>query len=100
VVRGARQSVEVEEMLDCQTAGIAAWGVGVDADTGCPPSIAVQLLRAGTITARGVIPPERAIPAAPFFAELERRGMRITRRRRRANQAYRQTSSIPNVRQR
>jgi hypothetical protein len=28
-----------------------------------------------------VLPPERVIPMAPFFAELERRGMRIERRR-------------------
>jgi len=83
VVRGVRAGAAVEELLDCRTAGIAAWGVGVDADTGCPPSIAVQLLRAGAITARGVVPPERAIPASPFFAELQKRGMRITRRRRR-----------------
>jgi saccharopine dehydrogenase-like NADP-dependent oxidoreductase len=79
VVRGARGGAEVEEVLDCHTAGIPDWGLGVDADTGCPPSIAVQLLRAGAIDARGVLPPERAIPAAPFFAELERRGMRIQR---------------------
>jgi saccharopine dehydrogenase-like NADP-dependent oxidoreductase len=79
VVRGARGGAEVEEVLDCQTAGIPDWGLGVDADTGCPPSIAVQLLRAGVIDARGVLPPEQAVPAAPFFAELERRGMRIER---------------------
>jgi saccharopine dehydrogenase-like NADP-dependent oxidoreductase len=81
VVRGAADGEERHEVLDCHTAGIPAWGVGVDADTGCPPSIAMQLLRAGVLTARGVVPPERAIPAEPFFAELARRGMRIHRRR-------------------
>jgi lysine 6-dehydrogenase len=83
VVRGARQGKDVEEVLDCRTRGIAAWGLGVDVDTGCPPSIAMQLLAAGLITARGVLPPERAIPVAPFFAELAKRGMRVHRRRAR-----------------
>jgi hypothetical protein len=43
----------------------------------------MQLLAAGVITARGVLPPERAIPVAPFFAELAKRGMRVHRRRTR-----------------
>ncbi len=81
IVRGTRAGEEVQEVLDCHTPGIAAWGVGVDVDTGCPPSIAMQLLHAGQITARGVLPPEQAIPTAPFFAALARRGMRIERRR-------------------
>jgi saccharopine dehydrogenase-like NADP-dependent oxidoreductase len=83
IVRGTRAGAEVEEVLDCHTPGIRAWGVGVDVDTGCPPSIAIQLLLAGVITARGVRPPEQAIPVAPFLAELARRGMRVRRRRRR-----------------
>ena len=83
VVRGAREGKDLEETLDCRTSGIAAWGLGVDVDTGCPPSIAMQLLAAGVITARGVLPPERAIPVAPFFAELAKRGMRVHRRRTR-----------------
>lgn len=83
VVRGARAGEEVEEVLDCHTAGIKAWGIGIDVDTGCPPSIAMQLLLAGVITARGVLPPEQAIPVEPFFAELEKRGMRIERHRNR-----------------
>jgi saccharopine dehydrogenase-like NADP-dependent oxidoreductase len=81
VVRGARAGEEVEEVLDCHTAGIKAWDIGIDVDTGCPPSIAMQLLLAGAITARGVLPPEQAIPVEPFFAELEKRGMRIDRHR-------------------
>jgi saccharopine dehydrogenase-like NADP-dependent oxidoreductase len=83
VVRGARAGEEVEEVLDCHTAGIQAWGLGIDVDTGCPPSIAMQLLLAGVITARGVLPPEQAIPVEPFFAELAKRGMRIDRHRHR-----------------
>jgi saccharopine dehydrogenase-like NADP-dependent oxidoreductase len=82
VVRGVRGGRRVEDVVDCQTAGIAAWGLGVDVDTGCPPSIAVQLVRDGLITARGVQPPERAVPAAPFFVQLRQRGMTIRHRRR------------------
>jgi saccharopine dehydrogenase-like NADP-dependent oxidoreductase len=76
-----RDGVRIEETLDCHTPGIRAWRAGIDVDTGCPPSIAMQLLLAGEITARGVLPPEQAIPVEPFFAALARRGMRIERRR-------------------
>ena len=72
VVRGARAGRKgqeaVEEVLDCHTPGIPRWGIGVDVDTGCPPSIAMQLLMAGVITARGVLPPSkrsRSNPSSP-----------------------------------
>jgi saccharopine dehydrogenase-like NADP-dependent oxidoreductase len=55
--------------------------MGIDVDTGCPPSIAMQMLARGEIPARGCLPPEVAIPAAPFFEELHRRGMTVRRRR-------------------
>ena len=79
-VRGGRPTVETQ---DCHVPGIPAWEVGVDIDTGAPPSIAAQMLASGEITARGVLPPERTIPTARFFDELARRGMRVTRRLRR-----------------
>jgi len=41
------------------------------------------MIVAGSITARGVVPPERAVPPEPFFRELTRRGMSIRRRTRR-----------------
>jgi lysine 6-dehydrogenase len=81
VVRGLAAGRPVEETVDCHCPGIPAWGLGVDADTGCPPSIAMQLLQRGVITARGVLPPERAVPAPAFFAELEQRGLKIERER-------------------
>jgi saccharopine dehydrogenase-like NADP-dependent oxidoreductase len=82
VVRGRRNRTGVEETIDCHVRGNRAWRVGIDIDTGCPPSIAMQMLARGEITARGVVAPERAIPAAPFFRELHRRGMLIRTRRR------------------
>jgi len=81
VVRGRRDGQWVEETVDCHVPGIPAWRTGIDVDTGCPPSIAMQMLARGEITARGCVAPEVALPAAPFFNELGRRGMTIRRRR-------------------
>jgi saccharopine dehydrogenase-like NADP-dependent oxidoreductase len=81
VVRGRRGKERVQEVLDCHTRGIPKWGIGIDVNTGCPPSIATQLLIAGEITARGALPPEVAVPLVPFVRELARRGMRVKRRR-------------------
>jgi saccharopine dehydrogenase (NAD+, L-lysine-forming) len=80
-VRGRRagDAADVDDVSDCHVPGIPAWKLGVDVDTGCPPSIVAQMLIRGEIEARGVLPPERAVPPAPFFAALEQRGMRITR---------------------
>ena len=78
-VHGEQEGRAVEEVMTCHAPGVPAWGVGVDADTGCPPSIAIQLLLRGEIEARGVLPPEVAVPVAPFLAELNRRGMRVDR---------------------
>lgn len=79
VVRGTQAGQAVEETVDCHVPGIAAWGLGIDVDTGCPPSIVVQLLARGEITARGALPPERAIEPQSFFRELAARGMTVHR---------------------
>jgi saccharopine dehydrogenase-like NADP-dependent oxidoreductase len=78
-VHGEHKGRPAGEVMTCHAPGIPAWGFGVDADTGCPPSIAMQLLLRGEIEARGVQPPEMAVPVAPFIAELDRRGMRVDR---------------------
>jgi saccharopine dehydrogenase-like NADP-dependent oxidoreductase len=80
LVRGVRGNKVVEEIVDCHVPGVPSWGFGIDVDTGCPPSIAMQMLARGEITLRGCVPPERAIPAQPFFAELLKRGMTVRRR--------------------
>jgi saccharopine dehydrogenase (NAD+, L-lysine-forming) len=82
VVRGTRARALVEEVVDCHVPGMPDWGLGMDVDTGCPPSIAVQMLARGEIVARGALPPERAVPTARFFAELARRGMTVRRDKR------------------
>lgn len=79
VVRGSRAGHDVEETIDCHVPGIPAWGMGIDVDTGCPPSIVVQMLARGELTARGALPPERAVPAEPFFRALAARGMTVRR---------------------
>jgi saccharopine dehydrogenase (NAD+, L-lysine-forming) len=78
-VRGVRAGQSVEDILDCHTPGIRDWEKGVDVNTGCPPSIAMQMLLRGDITARGAVAPEVAVPPEPFFRELERRQMTVTR---------------------
>ena len=77
VVRGKRAGKVITQALDCHVPGIAEWGMGVDVDTGCPPSIAVQMLDAGEITACGALPPEQAIDPKRFFAALRHRQMRV-----------------------
>ncbi|MEW6281504.1 MAG: saccharopine dehydrogenase NADP-binding domain-containing protein [Candidatus Eremiobacterota bacterium] len=78
IARGVADGQPVERVADCRVTGRPEWDMGLDMDTGCPPSIAVQMLARGDLTARGALPPERAVPLEPYFAELERRGMRVT----------------------
>ena len=79
-VRGRRDGVPETEVLDCHVPGMPAWDIGVDIDTGAPPSIVAQMLLSGGIAARGVLPPEQAILPDPFFTALTARGMRVRRR--------------------
>jgi saccharopine dehydrogenase-like NADP-dependent oxidoreductase len=81
LVRGRRDGAAVEDLLECHVPGIPAWGVGVDADTGCPPSIVMQMIARREIDATGVRAPETVVPAETLFRELERRGMRVEHRR-------------------
>lgn len=45
-------------------------------DTGFPPALVVSMILQGTIKDRGVLPPERCVPVAPFLAALAARGLR------------------------
>jgi len=47
-------------------------------DTGVPLSIVGQMLARGEIRSPGVFCPEIAVPAAPFFKELEHRGIQVS----------------------
>jgi saccharopine dehydrogenase-like NADP-dependent oxidoreductase len=79
VVRGKTGGRAVEDIVDCHVTGMPAWGFGIDVDTGCPPSIAVQMIARGEITLRGALPAEQCIPTVPYFAELAKRNMRVRR---------------------
>ncbi len=46
-------------------------------NVGIPLSIGAQMLAHGLAERKGVVPPELAFPAQPFFAELAKRGIRI-----------------------
>ena len=46
-------------------------------NVGIPLSIGAQLIAGGLATAKGVCPPELALPVQPFFDELARRGITI-----------------------
>jgi len=92
VVHGRRGRQAVTVTADCHAGPRAGWGIGPDIDTGAPPSIAVQLMLSGEIPARpGVWAPEQIVPVEPFVRELERRGMRVTRRSARRRRATRGT---------
>lgn len=49
--------------------------------TAWPASVLLQMLVNGTITGRGVLRLEEAVPPRPFFAQLRRRGIRIEQRK-------------------
>ena len=81
VVRGLRAGRTCTVTCDCHAGPRAGGGIGPDVDTGGPPSIAVQLMLGGELPIRpGVWAPEQVVPVEPFVRELERRGMRVTRR--------------------
>jgi len=46
-------------------------------NVGVPLSIAAQMVADGRVSAKGVLPPEQALPTAAFFAELARRGIQV-----------------------
>lgn len=81
VVKGKKDGKVQTWIVDCHTRGMPKWSIGLDIDTGSPPSIAAQMLAAGKIKARGAVPAEVAIEPKLFFAELKRRKMEVRCRR-------------------
>lgn len=77
IVSGTRGRQKRTVVADCHTAGMPKWGIGLDIDTGSPPSIAAQMLARGEIGRTGVVAPELGMPPARFFSELGRRKMRV-----------------------
>lgn len=77
IVKGKKNGRAHTVIVDCHTKGMPKWGIGLDIDTGSPPSIAAQMLARGEIKDRGAVPAEIAIEPKPFFAELKRRNMEV-----------------------
>ncbi|MBI5211361.1 MAG: saccharopine dehydrogenase NADP-binding domain-containing protein [Elusimicrobia bacterium] len=77
VVKGRKDGKKATCVVDCRTAGMPSWGIGLDIDTGSPPAVAAQMLASGEIVEPGALPPELAVPTEPFFKRLERRGMTV-----------------------
>jgi saccharopine dehydrogenase-like NADP-dependent oxidoreductase len=82
IVKGAARGKQVTWVVDLHTRGMPAWGIGLDIDTGSPPAVAAQMLAAGEITATGTVPPELAVPTAPFFERLGVRRMKLVATRK------------------
>ena len=77
IVKGTKNGKKLTIISDLHTAGMPAWGVGLDIDTGTPPAVAAQMLAAGEITVTGAVPAEIAVPPAPFFKRLKLRKMTV-----------------------
>lgn len=79
LVRGVKDGQKVGVNMDLYVTGIPEWGMGSDVDTGCPPSVGIQMLARGEITGRGVLPPELCVPVEPYFQEMAKRKMVVRR---------------------
>jgi lysine 6-dehydrogenase len=82
IVKGRAGGTRATWVVDLHARGMPAWGIGLDIDTGSPPAIAAQMLAGGEITVTGAVPPEVAVPCAPFFRRLATRRMKVVATRR------------------
>jgi len=78
-VRGRRDGVDVAGKVETTAYPHKEWGLsGGTLLVASPPAIVARWLAQGKVKAAGVLPPERAVEAGPFFRELESRGARTT----------------------
>ncbi|MGE4232910.1 MAG: saccharopine dehydrogenase NADP-binding domain-containing protein [Bacteriovoracia bacterium] len=77
IVKGTKNKKKVTVIAECHTSGMPSWGIGLDIDTGSPPSIVAQMIANKDVTGTGVLPPEIGVPYKPFFIQLKRRKMKI-----------------------
>jgi saccharopine dehydrogenase-like NADP-dependent oxidoreductase len=78
-VRGKKNNLPVLMRVETTVYADKKWQVSCGAlDTGVPPSIVAQLLASKIINKKGVLAPEVAIPAKPFFDELQKRAIEIS----------------------
>ncbi len=78
-VTGVRNGRRVKCTYRNQHPSQETWGgeAAYFKNVGIPLSIGAQLVAGGKTEAKGVLPPESALPAGPFFSELARRGITI-----------------------
>lgn len=70
--------------MDCLVRTSPGWSAaGSNVDTGRTAAVMAVMLHRGLIATAGVTAPEACVPPEPFFAELQKRGMRVFRNRRR-----------------
>ena len=78
-VAGARGGRPVLGRVETTAWPHREWGLsGGTLLVASPPAIVARFLARGSITRTGVLPPEQAVDAAPFFKELQSRGPRTT----------------------
>jgi len=78
-VRGTRGGRAVAGRVETTCWPHKEWGIsGGTLLVASPPAIVARWLAQGTLKAKGVLPPEKAVEAAPFFKALEERGARTT----------------------
>ena len=78
-VRGRREGRAVVGKVETTAFPHREWGIsGGTLLVAAPPAIVARWLAQGTVKATGVLPPERAVEAAPFFRDLGARGARTT----------------------
>jgi saccharopine dehydrogenase-like NADP-dependent oxidoreductase len=78
-VRGERGGRPVSGRVETTCHPHKEWGLsGGTLLVASPPAIVARWLAQGKVKAKGVLPPERAVEAEPFFRALAERGARTT----------------------
>jgi saccharopine dehydrogenase (NAD+, L-lysine-forming) len=86
-VYGTSKGKPTRIQMDCLVKSTPGWGeAGSNVDTGRTIAVMAEMLHHGTIKEVGVTAPEACVPPMPFFRELEKRGMRLYKNRRRLSQ--------------
>lgn len=78
VVKGMSKRKKATVVAECICKGNPKWKAGSNILFGSPASIGVQMLADGSISAKGVVAPETAVPVEPFFKQLKKRGFKVS----------------------
>lgn len=79
-VTGMRNGAPASVRLEAIVRSCDRWKVSCGAlDTGVPPSIVAQMIGAGSLREFGTIAPELCVPSEPFFSELAKRNIIVSK---------------------